>query len=913
MSEKNINRLIGLGVFLVTLIVYLKTLSVTVVFWDVGEFCAASWLLQVPHPPGSPLFVIIARCVSMVPFYSDIAARMHSISAFAGAFAAAFTFFILVKLITRFRGEIVTFADRLTVYGASVIGAFAMAFSASFWDNSIEAEVYGLSMLMIILILWLALHWWERADEPHSEKYLILIAYIVGLSIGVHILSLLALFTIMMIVYFKRNDYSRASLIRFSVIAIPIFFVIYPGIVQVLPGMLDGEFSGITSDVWLFIPPGVTAIVAYYAYKSAKLKQKWINIGALSFLFIVIGYTTYATVLIRANAHTPMNENNPNNLARLVSYLGREQYGNTPLLKGESWDNDLQDYREKLFPRRWSQEDMHRPTRENYTSDLDFMWRYQIDHMFLRYLFQNYIGAEGDWQDAGVSWKDTWGIPFLIGCFGFYYHVRKDWKNFLPWLVMFIVMGFAFVFYANMQEPQPRERDYFYVGAFYDFCLWIGIGVVGLVDTIRLKLKNPQMVATAASGVVAFAFLAVPVNLLRLNYHEHDRSQDYVAWDYSYNLLQSCDQDAILFTNGDNDTFPLWYLQDVENVRTDVRIANLSLINTSWYIDQLKNETPHGTAKIPITLTEEEIATIQPVVWRKEDEDVSLAVPPNVIKQFGVTDSTILATGKMSWKMAGIPMNETMKILRVQDQMVKDIVLAVGWTRPLDFAVTCSPDSKIGLDNYLWMQGMVWRLKPIRMSDNDGGLNIPMMEANVMAENVKPSKTYQPGFMYRNVNNPNVYYDENITRMLMNYRSGFLRLAEFAGRVGHDPVKAKKVMDRMEQVIPLNIIPNADWRYTYQMMEVSDLINDKDHVVMYSKALEVEATDLLSKSVTDHEQDQIYSALISMYDKNKNYGGVIEVLNRLEVKYPNDQSIPGEIQRYQNLMKMGSKPDTSKK
>jgi hypothetical protein len=913
MSEQKISRITGLGVFFITLIVYLKTLSVTVVFWDVGEFCSASWLLQVPHPPGSPLFVIIARVVSMIPFYADVAARMHAISAFAGACTAAMTFFILVKVITRFRGTPGTLADRITVYGASVIGAFAMAFSASFWDNSIEAEVYGLSMLMVAMIIWLALQWWEKANEPHSEKYLVLIAYIVGLSIGVHILSLLALFTIMMIVWFKRNDYSRESFIRFSVVSLIIFGVIYPGIVKMLPGMLDGEFAGVTSDVWPFVPLAVTVIVAYYAYKSSKLKQKWINIAALSFLFIVIGYTTYIEVIMRANEHLPMNENNPSNLARLTSYLGREQYGDTPLLKGLSWDNDLQDYKEKIFPRRWSQEDMHKPTRENYTSDIDFAWRYQIDHMFLRYLFQNYIGAEGDWQDAGVSWKDTWGLPFLLGCFGFYYHLRKDWKNFLPWLVMFVVMGFAFVFYANMQEPQPRERDYFYVGAYYAFCLWIGIGVVGLIDLLRTKLKNPQTVTTAATGIVALSFIVVPANLFRLNYHEHDRSQDYVAWDYSYNLLQSCDQDAILFTNGDNDTFPLWYLQDVEGVRRDVRIANLSLINTNWYIEQLKNETPYGTAKVPISISDQDISRIQARLWEKEDEIVNLPVPQDVIKQFGVTDSTILKTGMMTWKMEGIPLNEQTKILRVQDIMVRDIVVTNAWKRPIDFAITCSPDSKVGLDHYLWMQGMVWCLKPIQTSDADGGINAPLMEANVLADNVKPVKTYQPGFMYRNVNNPNVYYDENITRMLMNYRSGFLRLAENAMRVEHNPDKAKKIMDRMEQVIPLSVIPNQDWRYTYEMMDVSSIIGDKEHSALYSKELEKQVNVQLAKSTDSRETDQLYSALLGVYERNQNYGSAIDILNKLQGKYPNDAGIQSEIRRYEGLMKAGSKPDTTRK
>jgi len=242
MSEKAIRRIIAFGVFLVTLVVYLRTLSVTVVFWDVGEFCACFWLLQVPHPPGSPLFVILARVVSMFPIFTDIAARMHAISAYCGAITAALTFFIIEKLIVRFRGVPSSMGDRIAVYGAAVIGAFAMAFSGSFWDNSIEAEVYGASMLFITSILWLALQWWERSEEPHSEKYLVLIAYMVGLSTGVHLLSLLALFTIMMIVYFKRYDYSRKSLIRFSVVAVGVFFVIYPGIVQMPAGNVGRRF-----------------------------------------------------------------------------------------------------------------------------------------------------------------------------------------------------------------------------------------------------------------------------------------------------------------------------------------------------------------------------------------------------------------------------------------------------------------------------------------------------------------------------------------------------------------------------------------------------------------------------------------------------------------------------------------------
>src|ERR1051326_2734862 len=587
-TEKMYNRIAAAGVFLVTLVIYMKTLSTTVVFWDVGEFCAASRWLAVPHPPGSPLFLFMARIASLIPFRDDPAARMHAVSALGSALGIMFLYLVGVKLIERFRGIPAVTIDRLITYGASAIGAFALAFSTTYWDNAIEAEVYGMGMLFASLTLWLAMRWWERADEPHNEKILLMIAYILGLSTGVHILALLVTIPILMIVYFRRYEYSRRSFIRFGLVAVGTFFVIYPGIVQFLPGFLDGDFKGFKSDLLPFIPPAIVIVAAYLAYRSIRTRQKMLHIACLSFLFIVLGYTTYTQVIIRANVdNIPMNENNPNNMGRLTSYLTREQYGDTPMLKGESWDNETSTYVEKLFPRRYSQEAMHEPTRVNYSSDGDFLWRYQIEHMFIRYILWNFVGAEGDWQDAGVSWNDwkntTYGIPFFLALFGAYYHFKKDWKMGLTFLATWIIMGIVLDLYQNQQDPQPRERDYFYVGAYYVFCVWIAIGIVGLFDAFRKGLQ-PKLVQWAAVALVAVFALTVPVSLARSNWREHDRSQNYIAWDYSYNLLQSCPQDAILFTNVDNDTFPLWYLQDVAGVRRDVRTVNLSLVNTQWYI-----------------------------------------------------------------------------------------------------------------------------------------------------------------------------------------------------------------------------------------------------------------------------------------------------------------------------------------
>jgi hypothetical protein len=911
MSNKILNRLVAFGVFLVTAIVYIKTLSVTVVFWDVGEFCSASYLLQVPHPPGSPLFLLVARVGSMLPFFSDLAARMHVTSAMGSALGIMFLYLVAVKTIIKFRGIPETTIDRLVVYGASAIGAWTLAFTSTYWENSTEAEVYGMSMLFVSIIMWLAYVWWDKADEPHNEKYIILIAYLIGLSLGVHLLSLLCIFTVMLVIYLRRYEITRQSIIKFCLVAVIGFFIIYPGIVQFLPSMLDGEFKGQQSDIFPFIPILVLIGVAYGAYRTIKTQQKMLHIACLMFLFITLGFTTYVEVIIRANVpNIPMNENDPSVLAHFTSYITREQYGDTPLLKGESWDNDLQSYRTKLFPRRFSQEPMHEPTRANYTSDWDFMWNWQINHMFVRYILWNFVGVEGDWQDAGVSWKYTWGIPLLFSLLGFYYHVRRDLKNSIPWVVLFLVMGLAFALYANMQQPQPRERDYFYVGAFYVMALWVAVGVVALIDLLKSVLSYKGAYNAGVSGVLAICAIAVPVNLVRVGWFEHDRSGDYMAWDYSYNMLQSCEQDGILITNGDNDTFPLWYLQDVEGVRRDVRIVNLSLVNTPWYILQLKNQTPHGAKKVPISFTDQQIERLQPVMWRSRQLDIP--VPKDVAERFGVTDTAILNSGKITFTMAGIPIRQDMRILRVQDIMLRDIIMTNKWERPIFLATTCSPDSKIGLDNYLWMRGFTWKLKPVRTSA-EGGVDIDIMEANVLAKDVKASKTPQSGYIYRNLNNPNVYYDENCQRMAMNYRFGFMRLASYALAVQNNREKAKNIMEQLEQTVSIKALPIQDWTVLSYMMNLFKQVGNNDGFDRYSKEVESKCLEIINTNQADMRDNfNPYSVLLDIYETRKDYPSALGILNRLLVNFPNDPNLNNRIRYYENLMKGSSIADTNK-
>ncbi|MBA4311987.1 MAG: DUF2723 domain-containing protein [Chlorobiaceae bacterium] len=923
MSEIKLNRYIAGGVLFVTLLVYFLTLSKTVVFWDVGEFIAAAVLLQVPHPPGSPLFILLGRIASQIPSFADIAARVHAISAISSAVSIMFVYLVIVKLITHFRGSISANVDRIITYGAAAIAALTLAFSTTYWDNAIEAEVYGLSMLFVAAIMWLALRWWENSDEPHNEKYILLIAYLIGLSVGVHLLAVLAIFPVLMLVYFRRYEFSRKSFIRFGLISVIIFFVIYPGVVQFLPSMLDGEFKGLRSDILPFIPPVAIIAAAYGVFRATQKKQKILQVALLSFLLIVLGYTTYILVIMRANVdNLPMNENSPHNLAGLVSYLGREQYGDTPMLKGDSWNNEQQGFVEKYFPRRWSPEEMHRPTRENYKSDGDFFWNYQTNHMFIRYVLWNFVGAEGDWQDAGVGWKDTWGIPLFISLFGIYFHFKKDWKMALTFLSMFMIMGVILAWYQNQQNPQPRERDYFYVGAYYVMAIWIALGIVGLIDLLRKKIKEPKIFTTAASGILVICALAVPINLVRVNWHEHDRSRNYIAWDYSYNLLQSCEPNSILFTNGDNDTFPLWYLQDVEGVRRDVRIVNLSLVNTSWYIKQLKNQMPHGTPKVPISLSDGQIDRITPRAWKPQQ--LELPVSSDIINRYDsvdrprmsqvqLADSNVLKEGKITFTMNGIPYQQDVRILRVQDILVWEIIRANRWERPIHFAVTCSPDSKIGLDNYLWMQGLTYKLKPRKVPQGDMGIDYNIMTNQLMAENVTPTKTPQFGYLYRELNDPSVYYDENVQRMVMNYRFNFIRLAEVALREKNNRDEAKRIMKRMEEIIPIDVIPNLEMRISAYVMNLFNQLNDTMYAEKYSKVLEVAALDMINKNRVDAQDPSLpYQVLLDIYDRRKNYSAALDLMNQLTAKYPGDPQLKSRIQFYEQMLKGQNAVDSAK-
>jgi hypothetical protein len=874
-----LNRIIGVIAFLVPMVMYIITVAPTVVFWDVGEFIAASYLMQVPHPPGSPLFLFLTRLAMMIPVAEDLAVRAHLFSSLLSALAIMFTYLFIVRVITKFRGLPENLADKLTTYGTAFIGAMTLAFSTTYWDNSIEAEVYGASMFFLTTIMWLAMRWLERANNEGSEKYILLIAYLIGLSLGVHLLALLAIFPVLMIIYFKRYEFTFNSFMKFSALAVLVFFVVYPGIVKWLPGMMDGEFLGQKSTVWEFLPWLLIISSVYGIYYSYIHKKKNLHIALLAGVMIFFGYTTYTSVIIRANQNPPMNENDPSNLARLTSYLGREQYGDAPFLK-----------------RRYSQEVQHQGIYTNYTSDMDFLIRYQLNHMFFRYIGWNFIGIENDIQDSGIAWKDTLGIPFFIGLFGLWFHFNRDWKMGLVLLASFIILGPVLALYQNQQEPQPRERDYFYVGAYMIYTVWIALGIVGIIDLLRKKLNVVPSVIAAASVVLFLG--AIPVNLARVNFDSHDRRGDYVAWDYSYNILQTCEKDAILFTNGDNDTFPLWYLQDVEGVRRDVRIVNLSLVNTNWYIAQMKMKPYYAEAKaVPMSLTDKQIQDIQPMQF--STSSLSLPVPRAAYARFNVTDTSETNKGKIDFSMKPTLQFGNISAIRVQDILVQDIIFSNNWERPIYFAVTASPDSKIGLDEYLWFNGLAWRLEPHKINNQDGGINVAILEENLFNEPEGFSRTPQYGYKFRRLADPDVYFDENTSRLMINYRSAFIRLALYYGNVTNNREKALASLDRMEKLVPRSKIPMG-WELT---SDVAAFYQRLGRVDVYNRMIaEVEPECLRAIERGEYNMNSYYNpfrVLLEIYEGKKEYQKAIGILQQLQAKYPGDPNIQQRIEGLQ--------------
>ena len=897
LTTKNI---VAFSVFLISFIVFLLTFQRTVPYWDCGEFIATAATMGVPHPPGAPMFTLLGRIFTMLPFGDNPAIRMNFISVLSSSLTVMFLFLIITEILLLWKKELNSLGDKILVYGSAAIGALAYSFSDSFWFNAVEAEVYATSMLFFSGVVWLGLKWFILPDRPGLEKYILLVAYLMGLSIGVHQLSLLAFFFIAWLVYFKETEnVNLNNFIIFCISAPLIFFVIYPGIVEWLPAMLDGTIEkpikATDSDFIRILPFLITAGVIYGIYYTQKHKKKVLNLAFSSFLLILLGYTTYIIVILRAHDNPPLNMGNPSTTQAFVDFMERKQYGEQP----------------SIFKRRTRQEPEYQRNYKKYSSDWDFFWRYQLGHMYWRYFGWNFIGRAGDIQDAPVvlfenveGWAKMKGwpqkyyaIPLIVGLLGLFYHVRRDWKTFFAFVSLFLVSGVGLIVFFNVPEPQPRERDYFVVGSFFVFAFWIGIGTFFISEFLKNSFKKEYVLNVG----IAILALIIPVNMLYQNYHTHDRSLNYAAWDSAYNMLQSCKKDAILFTAGDNDTYPLWYLQNAEGIRRDIRIVNLSLINVDWYILQQKNDEPFGAKKVPISFSDEDIKYLSETYFSElPPQPVKMPpVPKEKWEEFGIKDSSQIKD--LTFTMKPFAELQGRSVIRLQDLMIMNIVLTNKWERPIYFALSGNPSDRIGLDEYLQMQGMALEIVPVKRSPGDRyNMNLPIVEKQLLAENVTPSKDYQLGFIFHNYNNPNLNIEEQAQDMIDTYRAIYAMVAR--QYIGIDQEKVKKFLSVMSERFPHSVMP-FNFNLLLDIVDMTNQLTDRSVFNHYSSIAEEEVNKQLKSKPDDPE---LLNVLAWIYERRNEYKKAIDIYNRFLKVTPNDQNLIGRIKYLETLMNKNS-------
>jgi hypothetical protein len=993
MTHRRLNGLFAILIFMAAFFTYLTTMAPTTSFWDCGEFITCSYILGVPHPPGAPLYILVGRIFSMLPTAEDIGLRVNLMSPIISAFTAMLTYLIVIRLIILWKGQPRNWVDHLALYASGVIGALAFAFSDSQWFNSVEAEVYAGSMFFTAIVVWLILKWMDHADSEKAQRYILLIFYLVGLAIGVHLLNILALPTIFLIIFLRRfeikspwlligtgvlalleiglafglynafaatnkiagvaigavtfvglmymhysfmNSPSAAERTRqfsvtalFTIVAMLALGVIYPGVVKGIPALIE-KFGFVA--LWL-----VVAAVVFATFMAIKERKVLAAIPLMAVVLVMLGYSTYTALYIRSKLDPAVDENNPDTPARLVSYLNREQYGD--------WS---------ITERRAS------------------VWEYQIKKMYIRYFGWQFIGKgttldKEDRIAETISLRGLLALPFFVGVIGMLHHFQRDWRRALAILLLFMMTGLMIVIYLNQEDPQPRERDYAYTGSFFAFALWIGIGVTAVIDAVRqtfaatiksaasgrkdnaqagetsLSKLNPAY-SSAMLALCGLIFVAVPVNMFRFNYHTHSRTGNFVAYDYSYNILQSCEPNAIIFTNGDNDTFPLWFLQYVYNIRRDVRVVNLSLLNTNWYIKQLRDDEP----RVLINLTDAQIDALQARPWKKQK--ISISVPKSTYDQFfsdaARLDSTLVAEENPTVRIEVEPTLYGQGI-RVQDLMILKILEDNQFRKPVYFAVTVSPENKLNLDPYMRMDGLAFRILPVKV-------NRRFVDPVIMWKNLNEK------FKYRNLNNPEIYYDENTVSLLGNYRSAFLTLAQFImqqqdkakfiqtlGGESHamewrDPKDmALRVLDRMSEAVPESVIPTNDFRLNFaigQMYEqlgrpeefdkrlkmiladesfdlsLRERLQFADYIESYRNQPAMAESLVQSLIAENPRAGESYLWLGRFYARRQQYNRGIEILQRWLTRKPDDKPAQAQLKQLQTLAAADSviKADTTK-
>lgn len=999
---KLLNNVLGWAVFVIAAVTYILTLESTASFWDCGEFIASGYKLEVGHPPGNPIFMLTARFFAN--FASSPSEVAYMVNLMSGLLSAA-TILLLFWTITRLAQKIVlregeteetmSLGQMIAILGSGLVGALAYAWSDTFWFSAVEGEVYAYSSFCTALVFWLILKWESVADLPHANRYIILIAYIIGVSIAVHLLNLLCIPAIVLVYYYRKykNTDLKGSLIALLVSFVLIVLLLYglvPGFVEVagwvellfvnvfhLPfnsGVVFYFFLIVGVIAWAiyetyaqrsdklikisflisivlvgipFIGDGyiigivLTAVLAYYLFTRKKLAVVAMNTILLSLFVIFIGYSSYALIVIRSTANTPMDQNSPEDIFSLGGYLNREQYGDRPLFYGQTFPaeiardangtaistkgkaiwkkklktsenesdryivtgyNEHYEYQPELnmlFPRMYSDKSEHisaykewtnfkgRPVqvrtsegtktvmKPTFAENLAFFLDYQLNYMYWRYFMWNFAGRQNDIQGHGEVQNGNWisgfnfidkhiagdqtnlpddlknnagrnvfyMLPLLLGLIGLFYQAfsgKKGIESFWVTFFLFFMTGIAIVIYLNQTPYQPRERDYAYAGSFYAFAIWIGLGVAAVWRGLNylLKTTDEKPVSAITAAVAALLCLCVPLQMVSQTWDDHDRSGRYVCRDFGMNYLSSVDENGIIFTNGDNDTFPLWYVQEVEGYRTDVRVCNLSYLQTDWYIDQMKRPA-YESAPLPISADEskyaydvrsynyvinrlaDSITVSDGLDYLYSDEDWTKDVPgygklnhlPTNKLYIPVNADAAVASGTVAPELKDsivsriVPDFTNKRGFTMSEIASLDIIntnAMQGWKRPVYFAVTVGNSYYLGLEDYFSRTGLAYQVVPLKGVSNN-------IDTDKMYDNMV-NKFRWGGIDKATPEHP-LYLDENVRRMCNTHRMMFGDLVVQLIAEGKTD-KALTALDLIMEKIP-------GWQVTHDLTSVS--------------------------------------------------------------------------------------------
>lgn len=939
-----ISRVLGLVVLLVASFTYISTIEPTASFWDCGEFIASSYKLEVGHPPGNPVFQLIARFFTLFAAPDKVAASVNVMNALCSALTIMFLYLTIVHLGRRMLEKegksYLSIGNAIALLGAGAVGALAYCWSDTFWFSAVEGEVYAMSSLFTAVVFWAMLKWEEEADERYANRWIVLIAFLMGLSIGVHLLNLLAIPAIAFIYYYKKSkEFSFRRGLGVLIISGIILAIILWGIIPLLPkiaayfDLLFVNVFGLPFNsgavVFMVLLLAACFWLIFFTKKRGKVLM---NTILLCFTMIVIGYSSFAVVVIRSCANTPTNEYQPDNPFTLVRYLGREQYGSNPLLYGETFASVPVDFTipkyytpldgkyfradgpmnvkynsdaKMFFPRMWSKSPEHISFYKNYTGkgkvvdgssnkmptfteNIAFFVDYQLNWMYFRYFFWNFVGRQndlhgptpgdptrGNWE-SGIGFIDKarlgdqsvgpdyivnsdaknhyYFLPLILGLIGLFYQLKKDKQNWWVTFLLFILTGVAIVLYLNQPPLQVRERDYAYAGSFYMFCVWIGLSVIAIYQFLQKFGDKAKINPVITASVVCAVTLLIPVQMASQNWDDHDRSGRYTSHDLAYNYFMSLDKNAILVTHGDNDTFPLWYIQEVEGLRLDTRVMNTSLLGTDWYIDQMQwrmydappikfsiprkdylygtNEYPDVVDRVnrPITVNEAITLFKDPRVKIKRYGELysfipshSLRLPVNVenVKKYGIVSESdydkILDTLNLDIPAGTGSITKT-------ELMLLDFFSNYEWDRPIYF-LSQGGDLNIGIREHLQFDGFAYKFVPIRSKTRTA--EVEQVDAELMFNKIM--KVYE----WESFRDTTVHIDyQNLSTFngVMNLRNIFYQTAKALMDDGERD-KAVQILDKMQYVVPAKNFP----------LNTSILYSINEYIVLQSVELYLKA------------------------------------------------------------------------